>query len=234
MSKIKKSVGRVQSGRMRGSWDTYFWERHVGALGRAANRGGTRGCIKPEGFWDAGDERSQYQPGSGRGRVGWEAVSILITTLKVRCSSSLSSAGHCMICGWVSPTWRTRDKADKKKNKKCIFSLLCVESSTVSNWGHKSKSHNEVRRRGGGGLTPALKQWLDWRNERYYLSWTSLCSPLPSPSWLLSSSLYIKSSADISLSCLILIDLVHIQARHGPQVLTWQFLVRFSLRIFGF
>lgn len=150
MSRIKKSVGRVQSGRMRGSWDTYFWERHVGALGRAANRGGTRGCIKPEGFWDAGDERSQYQPGSGGGRVGWEAVSILITTLKVRCSSSLSSAGHCMICGWVSPTWRTRDKADKK-NKKCIFSLLCVESSTVSNWGHKSKSRNEVRRRGGRG-----------------------------------------------------------------------------------
>ena len=90
---------------------------------------------------------------------------------------------------------------------------------------------------GGGevwGLSLALKQWLGWRNERYYSSCMHFSlSPLLFPSWLLSSSLYIRSSADTSLSCLILRDLVHIQARHGPQVLTWQFLVRFSYEFSG-
>ena len=198
MSRIKKSVGRVQSGRMRGSWDTYFWERQVGALGRAANLGGTRGCIKPEGFWDAGDERSQYGSGSGRGQVGREAGSILITTLRVRRSSSLSSAGHCVICGWVSPTWRTRGKADNK-NKTCIFSLLCVESSTVSNRGHKSKSRNGSKEEGRAGAWPWL--WSsDWAAEMKGTIHALLSVPLRCllPSWLLSSSLYIKSSANIS------------------------------------
>lgn len=111
--------------------------------------------------------------------------------------------------------------------------MLCVESSTVSSRGHKSKSCNEVRRRGGLGPEPGSEAVTGLEEWKVLFIMHFSLSPLLFPSWLLSSSLYIRSSADTSLSCLILRDLVHIQARHGPQVLTWQFLVRFSYEFSG-